>query len=85
MHRMGAHIHIENSPCSKVLRHARILCGKEKMCRTPSKRETAKGLLDPPSGERAEKRKGGHHLGRAGFRDDPLQHTVSSILDTEYL
>ena len=40
MHRMGAHIHVENPPWSKVLRHARLLCESK---REPRVEPTVKG------------------------------------------
>ena len=63
MHRMGAHIHKENPPWSKVLRHARLLCeSKREQCIEPIEEGSRrKRRLDPPGGKKARKRKGGHH------------------------
>ena len=56
MHRMGAHIHKDNPPWSKVLRHARLLCeSKREQCIEPIEEGSRrKRRLDP-----AAKRRGG--------------------------
>ena len=68
----GPHVHIENLPGSEMRITLRVKEIINRKRGTHRKGKRGKRRLNPPGGEKAKKRPS--HNGRAGLRDDPLQH-----------
>ena len=76
MHRMGAHLHQENLPSSKMLNQAQQR-RESKKTQSVEPIETGnrgKGRLDTPGGEKARRRRRPSHIDPVGLSENTLQH-----------
>ena len=82
---MGGNIHLEDPPWGKMLHHAQSGSESKRAQNVEPIGNGNRGKrgLDPPGGRKAGRRKGRpSHNGRAGLRDDLLQHFTKNTRNT---